>query len=222
MDEAKEPRERAPAWRPAQAYTLSVICLIVGLAIGYFLRGSATPPAAAAASQPAPDPHAGMAQTGMPSLDQMKQMADKQAAPLLDKLKNDPNNPDLLNQLGMTYRAAHQFKAAADYYQKALAINPRNVGARTDLASCLYYLGDVDGALAELDKSLSYDPRHTGTLVNVGIIRWKGKNDVDGAVAAWQKALKLNPDAQTKQLIDHMIAEAKQSKQKVAITGVGG
>ena len=26
-------------------------------------------------------------------------------------------------------------------------INPKNVGARTDMASCLYYLGDVDGAI---------------------------------------------------------------------------
>lgn len=223
MDVGKEP---TPAWRPAQAYTLSVICLIIGLAIGYFLRGSASPATAAAApaaaSQPAPAGHAGMAPGGMPSLDQMKQMADKQAAPLLEKLKSDPNNADLLNQLGVTYRATHQFKAAAGYYQKALAINPKNVGARTDLASCLYYLGDVDGALAELDKSLTYDPRHTGTLVNIGIIRWKGKNDVDGAVAAWQKALKLNPDAQSQELIRHLITEARQSKQKVTITGVGG
>lgn len=226
MDEGKELREGPPAWKPAQAYALSVICLIIGLAIGYFLRGSAAPRSAAvapeAASQSGQNPHAGTGKQGMPSLDDMKQMADKQAAPLLEKLKKDRNNADLLNQLGVTYRAAHQFKTAVDYYQKALAINPENVGARTDLASCLYYLGDVDGALAELNKSLTYNPRHTGTLVNIGIIRWKGKNDVDGAVAAWQRALKLNPDAQSKELIQHLISEAKQKQKPPAITGVTG
>ncbi len=162
-----------------------------------------------------------MGQQGMPSLEQMKGMADKQAAPLLEKLKTDPKNADLLNQLGTMYRATHQFKTAIDYYQKSLDINPKNVGARTDMASCLYYLGDTDGALAQLDKSLSYDPKHLGTLMNIGVIKWKGKNDVDGAVAAWQKALKLNPSAENKEVIEHMISEAQQQQQNKAYTITG-
>ena len=225
-----EVRERS-LWKPGQTYTMAAVCLLIGLAIGYFLRGSASQPAAVvaseAAAQPAPsapaqDPHAGMGQQRMPSLDEMKHMADKQAAPLLEKLKADPNNPDLLNQLGTTYRATHQFKTAIDYYQKSLAINPKNVGARTDLASCLYYLGDVDGAIAQLNKSLTYDPKHAGTLMNLGIMKWKGKNDVDGAVAAWQKLLQLNPGFENKDVIQHMIDEARQSGKAPAITGVQG
>jgi cytochrome c-type biogenesis protein CcmH/NrfG len=224
MDEGIELREKSPAWKPAQTYTLAAICLVIGLAIGYFLRGSASPaPTVAAAEATQPDPHAGMAQQKMPSLDEMKQMADKQAAPLLAKLKENPKDADTLNQLGTMYRVTHQFKTAIDYYQKALDINPKNVGARTDLASCMFYLGDVDGALGQLDKSLTYDPKHIGTLANIGIIKWKGKNDVDGAIATWQKALKLNPDEQSKQMLEHMIGEAKQKKDKMpAITGVTG
>ena len=226
MDESKEVRGSSPAWKPLQTYTLATICLVIGLAIGYLVRGSAAPSTVVAPQETAqaaqPGQPARAPQQAMPSLDQMKQMADKQAAPLLEKLKANPKDADVLNQLGTLYRATHQFKTAIDYYQKSLDINPRNVGARTDLASCLYYLGDVDGALAQLDKSLSYDPKHMGTLMNIGIIRWKGKNDVDGAVAAWQKALKLNPDPQNKQLIEHMIAEARQQHKKPVITGVTG
>lgn len=226
MDEASNaPREKATAWKPAQTYTLAAICLVIGLAIGYFLRGSASPASTAvapeAAAQPSQDPHAAMGQQRMPSLDEMKKMADTQAAPLLAKLKANPNDADVLNQLGMMYRATHQFKTAIDYYQKSLAINPKNVGARTDMASCLYYLGDVDGALAQLNKSLTYDPNHAGTLINIGIIKWKGKNDVDGAVAAWQKALKV-ASPQDKEVIQHMITEAKQKNKAPAITGVTG
>jgi cytochrome c-type biogenesis protein CcmH/NrfG len=224
MDENKAARDSSSLWKPLQTYTLAVICLVIGLAIGYLLRGSAASPTAAA-----PETSAQSAQTAqapqpqaMPSLDQMKEMADKKAAPLLEKLKTNPNDADTLNQLGTIYRATHQFKNAIDYYQKSLDINPKNVGARTDMASCMYYLGDVDGALAQLNKSLSYDPTHAGTLMNIGIMRWKGKNDVDGAIAAWEKALKLNPDPQTRQVLEHMIAEARQSKQPVAITGVKG
>jgi len=227
---SNEVREKS-LWKPSQTYTMAAVCLLIGLVIGYFLRGSASQPAAAVASEAAPpmgqgstapDPHAGMGQRRMPSLDEMKQMGDKQAAPLLEKLKADPNNADLLNQVGTMYRATHQFKMAIDYYQKSLAINPKNVGARTDLASCLYYLGDVDGALAELNKSLTYDPKHAGTLMNIGIIKWKGKNDVDGAVAAWEKLLKLNPDFENKEMIQHLIDEAKEGNKVPAITGVQG
>jgi tetratricopeptide (TPR) repeat protein len=226
---ANEVRETS-IWKPGQTYTMAVLCLVIGLAIGYFLRGSASQPVRVAASETAAqsgmgaaaqDPHAAMGQQHKPSLDEMKQMADKQTAPLLEKLKADPNNPDLLNQIGTMYRATHQFETAINYYQKSLAINPKNVGARTDLASCMYYLGDVDGAIAQLNKSLTYDPKHAGTLMNLGIIKWKGKNDVDGAVAAWQKLLQTNPDFQNKEAIQHLIDQAKQSG-KPTITGVEG
>jgi tetratricopeptide (TPR) repeat protein len=222
---------KSSLWKPAQTYSLAAICLVIGLLIGYFLRGSASQPATTVASDAAPqaapaspsqDPHAGMGQQKIPSLDEMKQMADKQAGPLLAQLKTNPNDADLLNKIGTLYRATHQFKTAIDYYQKSLAINPKNVGARTDMASCMYYLGDVDGALAQLDKSLTYDPKHAGTLINIGIIKWKGKNDVAGAVAAWQKMLKLNPDYENKAMIEHMITEAKEQGKPPAITGVTG
>jgi len=227
MDDGSNiPGNATSLWKPVQTYLMAGICLLIGLVIGYFLRGSASQTTTAVASEGAPQQAqaapAAMGQQSMPTLDEMKQMADKQVVPLLAKLKTDPNNADLLNQIGTTYRATHQFKTAIDYYQKSLAINPKNVGARTDMASCMYYLGDVDGALAQLNKSLTYDPKHAGTLINIGIIKWKGKNDVDGAVAAWEKLLKLNPDFENKEMIKHMIAEAKQQAKGVPITGVKG
>ncbi len=214
-----------PIWRAPQVLAMSVVCLAVGLLVGYLLRGSApTPPMAQAATADIPHPATSMgaAASGappaamppqqMPTLEQMKQMADKQAQPLLAKLKADPNNADLLNQVGMYYRMAHQFKEAEGYYKKSLAINPGNVGARTDLSSCLYYTGDVDGALAELNKSLQYDPKHAGTLFNIGMIKWKAKGDADGAIASWEKLLKLNPNYDKKDAVLQMIAQVKQQR----------
>ena len=151
-------------WKPAQTYTMAVICLVIGLAIGYFVRGSASPApapvAAESAAQQGQGTPAGMGQKAMPTLDDMKRMADKQAQPLLTKLKDNPKDVDALNKTAVTYKAAHQFDEAITYFQKALAIDPKNVAIRTDMASCMYYTGDVDGAIAELQKSLSYDPKH--------------------------------------------------------------
>jgi cytochrome c-type biogenesis protein CcmH/NrfG len=215
-----EPATPGPLWPMTQVIVLSAVCLVVGLVLGYLLRGSAPAPTtgrvatseeaapATAAAMPAAMP-SGQGSHPAPTLDDMKRMADKKAEPLLAKLKTDPNNAETLNQLGILYRATHQFKEAEGYYEKALQVDPKNVNARTDLASCMYYTGDVDGALAQLQKSLSYDPKHAGTLMNIGIIEWKGKNDVNAAVAAWQKLLKLNPDFPQKDTVEHLIAQAK-------------
>jgi len=146
----------------------------------------------------------------MPTMEQMKHMADVKAEPLIAKLKTDPNNFSLCIAIADLYRSAHQFKEAAEYFNKALAIDPKNVDIRTTMADCLYYSGDVDGALAELDKSLSYNPTHPGTLMNVGIIKLKAKNDVDGAIAAWEKLLKTNPNFEQREAVEHMLAKAKQ------------
>ena len=196
------------AWQPWQAYAMAVVCLLVGIVFGYLVRGSA--PATVSSAPSAQHGGApGSAPQSMPSLDDMKRMADKQAQPLLTKLEADPNNADLLNQIGSIYRVTHDFKTAISYYQKSLDINPKNVGARTDMASCMYYLGDADGAISQLEKSLTYDPKHAGTLLNLGLIRWKGKGDTAGAIAAWQKLLKENPKFENKKAVEKLIASAK-------------
>ena len=150
----------------------------------------------------------------MPSLEDMKHMADKKAEPLLAKLKADPNNPLLLNQIGTLYKATHQFKEAAGYYQRAVGADPKNVAARTDLASCLYYQGDADGAITQLQQSLHYDPKDANSLFNLGMIRLQGKNDPTGAVTAWRQLLKLNPTlaVDKKAAVQKLIAQARQPK----------
>jgi cytochrome c-type biogenesis protein CcmH/NrfG len=217
-EEPKQGGKTTSMWTATQTYAMAAVCLLIGVLVGYLVRGSAKPAAQAAPASAemqqaatAPSPSTGQQQK-MPTLDDMKRMADKQAEPLLAKLKTDPKNVDLLNQTALTYKAAHQFQDAIGYFQRALDVDPKNVPIRTDMASCMYYTGDVDGALAELDKSLTYDPKHAGTLMNIGIIKWQGKNDVAGAVAAWQTLLKRNPNFPQKAVIEHMISEAQRQK----------
>jgi Tfp pilus assembly protein PilF len=219
----------------AALLAMCAVCLVLGFVAGYLLKGSAVAapgrPAVARANtsegnspatptMTAPTGTAQAAPAGkMPSLDDMKRMADKKAETLLAKEKSDPKNAALENQIGLMYQKAHQFKEAAGYFEKSLQLDPKNVGVRADYASCLYYTGNVDGALAQLSQSLTYDPKHAGTLLNIGIIKWRGKNDVDGAVAAWEKVLQYHPDFPQKELVLHMITQAKQTK--AAKTGEG-
>ena len=159
-------------WQTKQVYAMAAVCLLVGLAIGYLFRGSQSPAhsvAQAGSTQPAAT--AGPVGGKMPSLEDMKGMADKKAAPLLEKLKNDPNNSDLLVQIGNIYKATHQFKEAGEYYERALKIDPKNVALRTETASCLYYSGDVEGAITQLQQALQYDPKDANSLFNLGLFK---------------------------------------------------
>ena len=181
-------------WQTRQIYGMAIVCLVVGLAIGYLFRGSqSTAPKMRAVSQSQPDAPAGGKVGHMPSLEEMKHMADAKAAPLLEKLKTDPNNSDLLNQVGNIYKATHQFKEAISYYDQAVKVNPKNVPIRTELASCMYYIGDVDGAIGQLQQGLQYEPKDANSLFNLGMIKWQGKQDAKGALAAWKELLKSNP-----------------------------
>jgi cytochrome c-type biogenesis protein CcmH/NrfG len=195
-NELTTPVPTAALLKATQVYAMASACLIIGLAIGYMMRSSqlAVPTVQTSAelskqsAQANPNPHA------RPSLEQMRQMSDKQAAPLLEKLKANPNDSALLVQVGGLYHTTHRFKEAAGYYQRALDTDPKNVAIRTKLASSLYRNGDIDGAIAQLNQALQYQPKDANALFDLGMIRLQGQSDGKGAIAAWQRLLKANPD----------------------------
>lgn len=210
----------SPGWQAKQVYVLSAICLLLGAMLGYLLRGSASPrPTAAVPSTQTDAAPAGMpGHSGqMPTLDQMKHMADKQAEPLLARMRSNPNDAGLLIEIGNVYRSAHQFKDASDYYGKALQLDPRNVAIRTELASCLYYIGDTDGALAQLHQAVETDPKDSNSLFNLGMIQWREKKDAAGALAAWNQLLKSNPRlaAEKRTQVEKLIAQVKEQSKTI-------
>jgi cytochrome c-type biogenesis protein CcmH/NrfG len=194
-------------WTSTQAYVLAVICLLVGMAAGYLLRGSsaanppvpANPPAAAA-----PD------NSTQVTPGQLAAMGKKQAEPLLEQLKTNPADPALLAQIAGVYYDTQQYGDAIEYYQKSLKLAPDNVDVRTDYGTCLWYQGNADAALAEYQKALSADPEHANTLFNLGMVKWQGKSDVKGAIAAWEKLLQTNPNYPEKDHVVELIAKAKE------------
>jgi cytochrome c-type biogenesis protein CcmH/NrfG len=216
-NEATRQPTAGTAWQSKQVYGMAVICLIVGLAVGYTFRGSQSPAVPAQLTADAPQTAPTSSLSGhRPSLEEMKQTADQKAAPLLEKLKSDPNNGGLLVQVGNIYKATHQFKEAVGYYEKALNVDPTNVPLRTEMASSMYYSGDIDGAIRQLQQTLRYDPKDANSLFNLGMIRWQGKQDAKGALAAWRQLLKSNPQlsADRKARVQNLIAEAQMQEKR--------
>jgi tetratricopeptide (TPR) repeat protein len=185
--------------------------------VGYLLRGSmggGSAPAPAAAVQQQAMPPGGMGGMGgqqqQPTPEQMKAMADKQSAPLLEQLKSKPNDPALLAQIANYYYDAQVFPVAIDYYEKSLANDSKNSSVRTDLATALFYNNDPDKAIAEFDHALKDDPKNGNALFNRGIVKWQAKMDVNGAMADWELLLKQNPNYEQADKVKMYMAQAKK------------
>jgi len=197
--------EQLKLWNSTQAYTLSVICLVLGVMVGYLMHAPQRSVPNVAQAPPAASAMTG----GMPNPDQLKHMADKQAEPLLAALQKQPNDADLLAKIAATYFAAQQFQTAASYYERAAASQP-DAKTLTQLASTYYYAGDADKAIATLNRALQVDPKYADALFNLGMIQWRAKGDPQAAIAAWETLLKTNPHHPKRAQVEQAIAHAKQ------------
>jgi len=212
----ERPHAVAATWTATQAYVLATFCLAFGLVLGYLFRGSASPVSteastAAETSSPAGVPAGMPGAKGANLTPQQKEAMLAQAAdPMLKELKQNPNNFETIVKLGNLYYDGQQYQNAIEYYQKAVKMQPANSDVRTDLGTAYWYLGDADKALAEFNRALKYKPTHPGTLFNMGVVKWQGKMDPAGAVQAWEKLLKTNPEYPNRQQVQDLIARAKQ------------
>jgi cytochrome c-type biogenesis protein CcmH/NrfG len=202
-------------WTKTQAYALAIVCLLMGAALGFMLRGSANPAGGNGAAPPAAGEPAAMGGGAAPpqvAQEQLKRTADKEAEPLLAKLKDNPQDVSLLTSIGNVYYDSSQFKEAIGYYEQALKIKPNDPDLRTDLGTAYFSIGNADRALAELDQALKVDAKHANALFNVGVVKWQGKMDVDGAVAAWNKLLEMHPDFPQRERVATLVKQAQQHR----------
>jgi tetratricopeptide (TPR) repeat protein len=160
--------------------------LIAGWIIGTQQAAPRTPaaPAQAAASAPAQgaSPRAAV-------LDEAKVTALKSVA------ERQPSNTQPRVELANLFFDAERYDDAIKWYQEALTLSPNDVNVSTDLGVCFYYTNQPDKALVQLGRSLEINPKHAKTLLNLGIVKAFGKQDLEGATKAWQQVVQLEPDS---------------------------
>jgi cytochrome c-type biogenesis protein CcmH/NrfG len=162
-----------------------------GILVGWII-GSQQPDG----RRPAPAAAAPAAQQAAPPRQRTAAPLDEtRVATLRQSADRDPRDARTRIELGNVYFDSERFDEAARWYEQALQIEPRNVNASTDLGISYYYMNQPDRALAQFERSLAIDPSHTKTLLNVGIVRAYGKDDLDGAVKAWQRVVEIGPDS---------------------------
>ena len=177
------------------ALIVGVAGVFFGVLVGWIIGSQQGAPRAAA---PAPPAQSNAAQnTGgaapPPPLDESR------AASLKTIADQNPGDADTRIQLGNMYFDAGRYQEAANWYEQALKLRPKDVNVSTDLGIAYYYMNDPDRALAQFDRSLEIDPKHAKTLLNIGIVRAFGKQDMKGAAEVWQKILVVAPGSEEAQ-----------------------
>lgn len=194
---------------PLNMLLTGLICLGVGLGVGYYFgrqSGEVLAPASfvpAAAESTLPSGGQGAVQD--PALFVQNE------AGLKALLAADPKNLSALIQLGNLYYDHQRYQPAVDWYGKALDIDPRNPNVRTDRGTSYWNLNQPDAAIVEFKKALEVDPGHAQTLYNLGVVYLHGKNDPEGAKQAWQKLLAANPNYPDRANVERQLAALSAS-----------
>ena len=146
---------------------------------------------------------------------QPPQLDEARVQQLMTILKNDPANAGAAVQLATTYFEAQRFDDAIKWYQEGLRLDPKNTDAGAQLGLTYFFTRGTDPALEEFDRSLKIDPNHPLTLLNKGIVLWRGKQDLAGAAELWRKVVKLAPNSEEAKM-------AQQGLQAISAGSGGG
>ena len=159
--------------------------LIAGWVIGS-QQAVVRPPAASAPVAQAPAPGAPASRAAV--LDETQVNALKTVA------AREATNATPRTELGNLYFDAERYDDAIAWYEQAVTLQPNDENLSTDLGVCYYYTNQPDKALVRLDASLKINPKHVKTLLNLGIVRAFGKQDLPGATKAWEQVIAIDPN----------------------------
>jgi tetratricopeptide (TPR) repeat protein len=129
---------------------------------------------------------------------------------LKDIVKKDPKNLPAWVELGNLYFDSDQYREAIEAYSQYLAIKPDNSDVRTDMGIMFRKVGEFDRALEEFKRAAQSDSKHINSRYNIGIVLLHDKQDIKGAINAWEEYLKVDPRSERAERIRGQIDKMKK------------
>jgi cytochrome c-type biogenesis protein CcmH/NrfG len=118
----------------------------------------------------------------------------REIAQLEDIARKDPNNYQVLVQIGNDYFDLGEAQKSVDAYQRALAIKGDDPNVLTDMGVMYRQLKDFPKAAAAFRKAAAASPTHPQSRMNLGVVLMHDLNDKPGAIAAWEDYLRVAPN----------------------------
>ena len=107
-----------------------------------------------------------------------------------------PDNENVLNNLGVANHNAGNYQEAIEYLTKAIEINPHFGLAYSNRASAYNQINQLDNAMTDADKAIEINPFLEAAYATKGNIFTKQSKMVE-AEEALTKAIELNPNSST-------------------------
>ncbi len=186
-----------------------VIAFLVGFIIGAtvaILRGTKGVEKVAIVQKPQMAP-SGVPAPVPPARDSIE--VASQIETLKEIVKKDPKNLPAWVELGNLYFDSDRPREAIEAYRQYLAIKPDNPDVRTDMGIMYRKLGQFDRALEEFRKAAQIDPKHVVSRYYIGLVLLHDKQDIKGAIKAWEEYLKVDSNSERAQRIRAQIEKMK-------------
>lgn len=115
-------------------------------------------------------------------------------------------SPDEIGRRADEYFAAHEYRQAAELYERLVETDPTNVPLRNNLAITLHYIGRSAEAVEHLNAGLEIDPGHQRSWLTLGFIDSQ-LGETESAREALDKAYALDPASDVAQSAAKMLAD---------------
>ncbi len=121
------------------------------------------------------------------------QMARKMYREAIDTYKEAPESAILMNKIGIAYHQLADLGSAANYYSRAIKLNPKYAEAMNNLGTVYYARELYRRAIGQYKKALRIKPDSSSTLANLGSAYFARKQ-YELASENYQKALAIDPN----------------------------
>ena len=130
---------------------------------------------------------------------------------LKSRLQSNPNDFDLLVQLGNTYFDSNRYNESIEAYEKALALKPGNPNVLTDLGIMYRRVGKPEEAIKRFKEAASLSPVHPQSRMNLGIVLFYDLGDTAGARLALEEFIGVVGDSPEADNARALLAEIDKS-----------
>lgn len=131
--------------------------------------------------------------------------ADQGIEQLKTQLALNPNDFNLLSQLGDMYFENGQYFDAILVYDKALAANPMCADCYNDKGLASHYMGDTKTAIESFDQAIKIEPEYTHAWLSKGFVL-VSVGRYQEAIAPLNKVKDLDPNSSLAAEADKFLA----------------
>lgn len=107
-------------------------------------------------------------------------------------ITNEKDSINILMRQGMRAMQSGDLATAYDYFTTMTDLEPDFAEAWNKRATVLFLIGDLDGSIKDVERTLALEPRHFGALTGLGMIN-DALEDEEAALDAYEAALDLHP-----------------------------